>query len=181
MNAMFSLHGEYRFPEKNSSTFQGLFQGYFYSFQGHFQRHSRCVTIKKYRVTRQNLEFVCNSPLSHRSLRMGRWKLPLVGIIFIEMRFIHDNSRWRNIKNIKISGCFIFQGQIVIFKHFSRKNHHFQGKIKNQALFKHSTEIQALFKVCTHPALSIQKFESLKNTDYHNCLFTAPWCVWLTS
>ena len=24
-----------------------------------------------------------------------------------------------------------FKDKIVIFKHFSRKNHHFQGKIKN--------------------------------------------------
>ena len=44
-----------------------------------------------------------------------------------------------------------FKDKIVIFKHFYMKNHHFQGKIKNQALFKHSTEIQALFKVCMHP------------------------------
>ena len=73
---------------------QALFQGYFRSFQGHFQCHSRCVAIKKYRVTWENLEFVCNLPSSHRSLRMGRWKLPFVGnFFFIEMRFIYDNSR----------------------------------------------------------------------------------------
>ena len=48
---------------------------------------------------------------------------------------------------------YFFKDEIVIFKDFSRKSHHFQGKIKNQALFKHYIEIQALFKVCTHPAV----------------------------
>ena len=50
------------FQKKNSSTFQGLFQGLFRNFQGHFQCRSRCIAVKKYRVTQQNLEFACNLP-----------------------------------------------------------------------------------------------------------------------
>ena len=56
-------------------------------------------------------------------------------------------------KTTKYLDVIFFKDKIVIFKHFSRKNHHFHGKMKNWALFKHYTEIQALFKACTHPAL----------------------------
>ena len=91
------FHGEYRFPEKNSSTFQGLFQGHFSSFQGHFQGRSTCIAVKKYRKTWQNLEFLCNLPSSHQSLRTGTWKSLFFhisyGFFFIEMRSIYDNSR----------------------------------------------------------------------------------------
>ena len=31
----------------------------------------------------------------------------------------------------KYLDVLVFKEKIVIFKHFSRKNHHFQGKIKN--------------------------------------------------
>ena len=78
-------HGEYRFPEKNSSTFQGIFQGHFRSFQGHFQGSSRCIAVKKYRITQQNLEFPCNLPSSHqqgiwtgRAMRHSRIQLDFV-------------------------------------------------------------------------------------------------------
>ena len=37
---------------------------------------------------------------------------------------------------VRLSGAYIFQDQKVIFKHFSRKISHFQGRLKNQALFK---------------------------------------------
>ena len=41
-------HGEYRFPEKKHlSTFQGLLQGHFCSFQGHFQCYSTCNHSKE--------------------------------------------------------------------------------------------------------------------------------------
>ena len=39
-------------------------------------------------------------------------------------------------KQITLSGAYIFQDHKVIFKHFSRKISHFQGRLKNQALFK---------------------------------------------
>ena len=90
-------HGEYRFPEKNSSTFHGLFQGHFRTFQGHFHCRSMCITVKKYRVTGQNLEFPCNLPSSHRSVRTGRWKwlffLHFLCFFFIEIRLIYNNLR----------------------------------------------------------------------------------------
>ena len=92
------LHGEYRFPEKNSSTFQGLFQGHFRSFQGHFQVRSRYIAVKKYRITRQNLEFPCNLPI--KSPITQNWYMEiaffftfLYVVFFIEMRSIYDNSR----------------------------------------------------------------------------------------
>ena len=93
------LHGEYRFPEKKSSTFQGLFQGHFSSFQGHFQGRSTCIAVKKYRKTRQNFEFICNLPSSHQSLRTGTWKLlfffTYLYVFFIDRRSIYDNSRYK--------------------------------------------------------------------------------------
>ena len=81
-------NGEYRFAEKNWSTFQGLFQGHFHTFQGHFHCRSRCITVKKYRVTGQNLEFPCNLPSSHRSVRTGRWKLLLFFFFFTFFVFV---------------------------------------------------------------------------------------------
>ena len=51
-------------------------------------------------------------------------------LFYIDMRFIHDNSRQRN-KKVKYMDVLFFKDKIVIFKHFSRKNHNFQGKIKN--------------------------------------------------
>ena len=103
--------GEYRFPEKKSSTFQGLFQGHFRSFQGHFQCHSRCITVKKYRVTQQNLEFPCNLPPSHRSVRTGRWKLlfwTLFCVFFIEINsfmIIWGKETQERLKHRNTLGC----------------------------------------------------------------------------
>ena len=39
-------------------------------------------------------------------------------------------------KQIRLSGAYFFQDHKVIFKHFSRKISHFQGRLQNQALFK---------------------------------------------
>ena len=39
-------------------------------------------------------------------------------------------------KEIRLCGAYIFQDHKVIFKHFSKKICHFQGRLKNQALFK---------------------------------------------
>ena len=68
-------HGEYRFPKKVKHYIQGLFQGQFRSFQGLFQCRSRCITVKKYRVTRLNLEFPCDLLSTHKSFRTGRWNI----------------------------------------------------------------------------------------------------------
>ena len=71
MEILQSCHGEYRFPEKNLNTFQGLFPGHFRSFKGHFQCRSRCIAVKTYTVTRQNLEFPCNLPSRITQNRYG--------------------------------------------------------------------------------------------------------------
>ena len=55
-----------------------------------------------------------------------------------------------------------FNDKIEIFKHFSRKIHNIQGKIKkNSALFKHFTKIQALFNVCSRCTLIVPQGNSV--------------------
>ena len=88
-------HGEYRFTEKKfkhfSRTFSRTFSQFSRTFSLLFQVHR---SKKSYRVTRQNLEFPCNSPqVTDHSERADGNCFFWTFFPYIEMRFIDDNSR----------------------------------------------------------------------------------------
>ena len=119
--------------KKKPKQFSRPFPRHFRSFQGHLRCCSRCIAVEKYMVTWQNLEFPCNLPSSHGSLRTGRWKLCFVDIFFSlqwdQFMIIQDEETFK--KRTKYLDALFFRDKIVIFKRFSMKNHNFQGKMKN--------------------------------------------------